>query len=65
MIISFQTQTLKHGSSQKCLSISPAKDKLLMEPCNSMEERQQWKFGSFNETKAREANAALAQAGYE
>ena len=46
------TSTLRHGSSRKCLAINRSKDKLLMETCDSGEERQRWKFGSFNPDKA-------------
>jgi len=42
------TQTLKHGSSRKCLAISSNKDRLLMESCDSNEPRQRWKFGTYN-----------------
>ncbi len=55
-----QSRTLKHGSSQKCLAISESKDKLLMEPCDAAEVRQRWKFGSFDEKKAREARQLLS-----
>ena len=48
------THTLRHGSSRKCLAINHAKDKLLMEACDVNEERQRWKFGSFDADKAQE-----------
>ena len=44
----FQTHTLKHGSSRKCLALSTNKDRLLMESCDAAEPRQRWKFGTFN-----------------
>ena len=47
--------TLRHGSSHKCLAINMQKDKLLMESCDSDDERQRWKFGQWNEEKAKEA----------
>ncbi len=46
---------MRHGSSRKCLAINASKDKLLMEICDAGEERQRWRFGTFNEDKAREA----------
>ena len=48
VFILLQTQTLKHGSSRKCLAISANKDRLLMESCDSNEPRQRWKFGTYN-----------------
>ncbi|XP_059086114.1 putative polypeptide N-acetylgalactosaminyltransferase 9 isoform X1 [Tigriopus californicus] len=51
-----QTQTMRHGSSRKCLAIGPNKDKLLMEICDPTEKRQRWKFGSWNSEKASQAD---------
>ena len=55
-MICFQTKTMRHGSSRKCLAISDKKDKLLMETCDFTADRQRWKFGTFNVDKAREAD---------
>ena len=49
---SLQNETLKHGSSRKCLAISSNKDRLLMESCNLNEARQRWKFSSYNPSNA-------------
>ena len=51
-----QSRTLRHGSSRKCLAINEKKDKLVMESCDRSEARQRWKFGTWNEDKANEAN---------
>jgi polypeptide N-acetylgalactosaminyltransferase len=53
-----ESRTLRHGSSRKCLAITAAKDKLLMESCDLNEDRQRWRFGTFNAEKAKEAAEA-------
>ena len=45
-----EKKTLRHVSSSKCLALTEAKDKLVMERCDSTEGRQRWKFKSYNET---------------
>ena len=47
-----QSETLKHGSSRKCLAISEKKDRLLMESCQPKEPRQRWKFSTYNPSNA-------------
>jgi len=47
-----QSETLKHGSSRKCLAISDKKDRLLMESCQPKEPRQRWKFSTYNPSNA-------------
>ncbi|XP_028157799.1 putative polypeptide N-acetylgalactosaminyltransferase 9 isoform X2 [Ostrinia nubilalis] len=42
------TKLLKHGSSEKCMAISPNKDKVVMETCNESETRQMWNMENFN-----------------
>lgn len=44
----FQTKLIKHGSSEKCMAINKAKDKIVMEPCIEEEPRQMWKMENFN-----------------
>ena len=50
--IFLQSETLKHGSSRKCLAISDKKDRLLMESCQPKEPRQRWKFSTYNPSNA-------------
>ncbi|XP_026327122.1 putative polypeptide N-acetylgalactosaminyltransferase 9 isoform X2 [Hyposmocoma kahamanoa] len=42
------TKLIKHGSSEKCMAINKAKDKIVMEACNEEEPRQMWKMENFN-----------------
>ena len=46
------TQTIRHPNTHKCLTLAENKEKLLMEKCDSNEERQRWRFGSYNSTLA-------------
>lgn len=46
-----EDNTLKHGSSRKCLTLSENKDKLTMEKCSAGEGRQRWKFQSYDPSK--------------
>lgn len=46
-----QTNRIIHGSSKKCLAISPDKKKLVMEDCTLEEGRQQWKFENYDPSK--------------
>jgi len=46
-----KTQTLKHGSSHRCLAITSSRDELVMEQCDQFERRQKWKFGKYNPDK--------------
>ncbi|CAH2048493.1 unnamed protein product, partial [Iphiclides podalirius] len=43
-----QTKLLKHGSSEKCMTISRNKDKIVMETCSEAEPRQMWIMENFN-----------------
>lgn len=47
------TGQIKHGSSGKCLEMSPSKDKLWMKLCdtNNISLNQKWKFENFDATK--------------
>lgn len=49
---SHENQSLRHGSSRKCLAISDKKDRLLMESCDLSEPRQRWKFSNFTPSNA-------------
>ncbi|XP_068633214.1 putative polypeptide N-acetylgalactosaminyltransferase 9 isoform X2 [Battus philenor] len=42
------TKLLKHGSSEKCMTISRNKDKIVMETCSESEPRQMWVMENFN-----------------
>ncbi|XP_013143955.1 PREDICTED: putative polypeptide N-acetylgalactosaminyltransferase 9 isoform X2 [Papilio polytes] len=42
------TKLLKHGSSEKCMTIARNKDKIVMEPCSDAEPRQMWVMENFN-----------------
>lgn len=46
-----ETKLLRHGSSDKCLAINAAKSKLVMEPCNSEYNRQQWTLENYDSSK--------------
>lgn len=53
-IYSLITDQIRHGSSGKCLEMSPSKDKLWMklcDPSNNVSLNQQWKFENFNASK--------------
>lgn len=45
------TETLRHGSSRRCLAINKSKDKLHMEDCSEDHERQRWRFQNFDPSK--------------
>jgi len=45
------TETLRHGSSKRCLSINDSKDKLHMEECAEDNSRQRWKFQNYDPAK--------------
>eukprot|EP00092_Neocalanus_flemingeri_P005465 GFUD01005893.1.p1 GENE.GFUD01005893.1~~GFUD01005893.1.p1 ORF type:complete len:612 (+),score=116.80 GFUD01005893.1:189-2024(+) len=47
---SHEKMRLHHVVSKKCLTLSEKKDKLTMEACDDNEDRQNWKFQSFNST---------------
>lgn len=47
----FQTKLLKHGSSEKCLTINTSKDKLVMEECDTSEKRQFWQLENYDASK--------------
>ncbi|XP_038209991.1 putative polypeptide N-acetylgalactosaminyltransferase 9 isoform X1 [Zerene cesonia] len=42
------TKLLRHGSSEKCMSINRNKDKIVMETCHESESRQMWNMENFN-----------------
>lgn len=48
IFLKFQTKLIKHGSSEKCMAINKAKEKIVMEACNEEEPRQMWKMENFN-----------------
>jgi hypothetical protein len=45
------TKLLRHGSSDKCLAINEAKNKLLMEQCDGDSARQQWSLENYDANK--------------
>ncbi|XP_037951358.1 putative polypeptide N-acetylgalactosaminyltransferase 9 isoform X1 [Teleopsis dalmanni] len=45
------SKQLRHGSSDKCLTISEKKDKILMEECNTSHLRQQWRLENYDPSK--------------
>lgn len=47
-----KTHQIRHGSSEKCLAINAAKDKPIMEECDSHKERQRWKLENYDPSKA-------------
>jgi len=49
-----EEKTLKHAVSRKCLSISEDKEKLLMEDCDSENQRQRWDLQNYNQTMIEE-----------
>ncbi|XP_063974427.1 putative polypeptide N-acetylgalactosaminyltransferase 9 isoform X2 [Diachasmimorpha longicaudata] len=46
-----QTKQIRHGSSDKCLSITESKQRLLMEECSSLSQRQKWSFENYDPSK--------------
>lgn len=42
---------LRHGSSDKCLAINQAKNKLVMEQCDSEMDRQHWSLENYDSGK--------------
>lgn len=48
-----KTQQLRHGSSEKCLAINKAKNKPVMEECDSHKERQKWQLENYNPSNAK------------
>ncbi|XP_076037274.1 putative polypeptide N-acetylgalactosaminyltransferase 9 isoform X2 [Oratosquilla oratoria] len=42
---------ITHGSSKRCLAVSPDRKKLTMEDCDMNETRQQWKFENYDPKK--------------
>jgi len=50
-IYEHETETLKHGSSKLCLTISKTKDKLTMESCVDGNVRQRWRYQNFDQSK--------------
>lgn len=46
-----RTKQLRHGSSDKCLAINEAKNKLVMEPCEKFVLKQQWELENFDPKK--------------
>ncbi|XP_063917716.1 putative polypeptide N-acetylgalactosaminyltransferase 9 isoform X2 [Zophobas morio] len=45
------SKLLRHGSSDKCLAINEAKNKLLMEQCDGDSSRQQWSLENYDANK--------------
>lgn len=45
------TRLIRHGSSDKCLAINEAKNKLVMEHCDSDLTRQQWTLENYDANK--------------
>uniref|UniRef100_A0A182Y1V6 Polypeptide N-acetylgalactosaminyltransferase n=1 Tax=Anopheles stephensi TaxID=30069 RepID=A0A182Y1V6_ANOST len=45
------THLLRHGSSDRCLAINEAKNKLIMQDCNSAVEAQRWSFQNYDASK--------------
>ncbi|KYB25760.1 putative polypeptide N-acetylgalactosaminyltransferase 9 isoform X1 [Tribolium castaneum] len=45
------SKLLRHGSSDKCLAINEAKNKLLMEPCDEEATRQHWSLENYDASK--------------
>lgn len=46
-----KTKQLRHGSSEKCLAINSAKNKPIMEECDSHKERQRWQLENYDPSK--------------
>ena len=49
-VYNHDAKILKHASSGKCLELKESKDGLEMKQCDHKEERQQWRFKTFNGT---------------
>lgn len=45
------TNQLRHGSSDKCLSMTENKKKILMEECSKHKEPQKWKLQNYDASK--------------
>ncbi|KAG4066660.1 hypothetical protein HA402_007296 [Bradysia odoriphaga] len=45
------TNQLRHGSSDKCLSMTENKKKIIMEECNKHKEPQKWKLQNYDASK--------------
>uniref|UniRef100_A0AAG5DK26 Polypeptide N-acetylgalactosaminyltransferase n=1 Tax=Anopheles atroparvus TaxID=41427 RepID=A0AAG5DK26_ANOAO len=48
---SADTHLLRHGSSDRCLAINEAKNKLIMQDCNAAVEAQRWLFQNYDASK--------------
>ncbi|XP_058055021.1 putative polypeptide N-acetylgalactosaminyltransferase 9 [Anopheles bellator] len=46
-----ETHLLRHGSSDRCLAINEAKNKLIMQDCNALVEAQRWNFQNYDSSK--------------
>lgn len=46
-----ETNQLRHGSSDKCLSITENKKKIVMEECSKHKEQQKWKLQNYDASK--------------
>nr|XP_040232071.2 putative polypeptide N-acetylgalactosaminyltransferase 9 isoform X5 [Anopheles coluzzii] len=46
-----QSHLLRHGSSDRCLAINEAKNKLIMQDCNAAVEAQRWSFQNYDASK--------------
>lgn len=46
-----ETNQLRHGSSDKCLSMTENKKKIVMEECNKHKEPQKWKLQNYDASK--------------
>ncbi|CAI4231396.1 unnamed protein product [Auanema sp. JU1783] len=53
------TGRLLHGVSQKCLEMSKEGAKLLMQPCDSSNKYQKWKFKEYSPEKAEQYNVIV------
>jgi len=47
----FQTNHIRHGSSDKCLAITESKQQLVMEECSANAARQRWSFENYDPSK--------------
>lgn len=45
------TKQIRHGSSEKCIAINEAKNKVIMEECDSMKEQQKWQMQNYDPSK--------------
>uniref|UniRef100_A0A182NPH4 Polypeptide N-acetylgalactosaminyltransferase n=1 Tax=Anopheles dirus TaxID=7168 RepID=A0A182NPH4_9DIPT len=46
-----ESHLLRHGSSDRCLAINEAKNKLIMQDCNAAVEAQRWTFQNYDAAK--------------